>query len=151
MNPDDSPWAETTGSSGFAEQAAPRSADRRSAADEDLRESLAGLSQLATNRLPLEDLLTRVAIYAVKAIPGADGAGLTLLEEDRSDTVVSTAPFVREIDDIQYGMGQGPCITAARDGRTQSVLLAPRERTRGGRDSAARSPGSACTAWCRCH
>jgi GAF domain-containing protein len=90
---------------------------QRAAEDDDLREGLAGLSQL-TFRLGLEDLLTRVATYAVKAIPGADGAGLTLLEDDRADTVVATAAFVREIDDIQYGMGQGPCITAARDGQT---------------------------------
>ena len=93
-------------------------AERRSAEEEDLRESLAGLSQLASNRLPLEDLLTRVATYAVQAIPGADGAGLTLLEQDRADTIVATAPFVTEIDDIQYGMNQGPCISAARNGQT---------------------------------
>jgi len=47
-----------------------------------------------------------VAAYAVRAIPGADGAGLTLLEDDRADTIVAAAPFVREIDDIQYGIGQ---------------------------------------------
>jgi GAF domain-containing protein len=88
------------------------------AEDEDLRDSLAGLSGLATNRLPLEAMLTQVATYAVKAIPGADGAGLTLLEHDRADTIVATAPFVSEIDDIQYEMDQGPCITAARDGQT---------------------------------
>jgi GAF domain-containing protein len=93
-------------------------AERRSAEDEDLRESLAGLSQLASNRLQLEDLLTQVATYAVQAIPGADGAGLTLLEQDRADTIVATAPFVTEVDDIQYGMNQGPCISAARDGQT---------------------------------
>ena len=67
---------------------------------------------------PLETMLTQVATYAVQAIPGADGAGLTLLEQDRADTIVSTAPFVTEIDDIQYEMGQGPCISAAREGRT---------------------------------
>jgi len=93
-------------------------AERRSAEDEDLRESLAGLSRLASNRLPLEDLLTQVATYAVQAIPGADGAGLTLLEQDRADTIVATAPFVTEVDNIQYGMNQGPCISAARDGQT---------------------------------
>ncbi len=54
----------------------------------------------------------------MQAIPGADGAGLTLLEEGRSNTIVATAPFVREIDDVQYGMGQGPCISAASEGRT---------------------------------
>ena len=91
---------------------------RRSAEDDDLSESLLGLSQLMSDQLPLEDLLTRVATYAVQAIPGADGAGLTLLEQDRADTIVATAPFVTEVDDIQYGMRQGPCISAARDGQT---------------------------------
>lgn len=46
------------------------------------------MAGLSTARLSLEDLLTRVATFAVQAIPGADGAGLTLLEADRADTVV---------------------------------------------------------------
>jgi GAF domain-containing protein len=95
-----------------------QAAERRAVEDEGLRESLAGLSRLASDRLPLEDLLTQVATYAVRAIPGADGAGLTLLEQERADTLVATAPFVTEVDDIQYGLDQGPCISAAREGRT---------------------------------
>jgi GAF domain-containing protein len=86
--------------------------------DDGLQDSLLRLSRLSTNAMGLEQLLTRVAVYAVRAIPGADGAGLTLLEEDRQDTIVATADFVREVDDIQYGIGQGPCITAAREGQT---------------------------------
>jgi len=31
---------------------------------------------------------------------------------------VATAPFVSEVDDIQYAMDQGPCISAAREGQT---------------------------------
>jgi GAF domain-containing protein len=100
------------------DQTVEQAAERRSAADDDLRESLEGLSRLAASQLPLEGLLTQVATYAVRAIPGADGAGLTLLEQDRADTIVATAPFVTEIDDIQYGLGQGPCISAAHEGRT---------------------------------
>ena len=95
-----------------------RSEDQRSAEDHDLGESLTALSRLGSNRMGLEDLLTRVATYAVRAIPGADGAGLTLLEEDRADTIVATAPFVTVIDDIQYGMLQGPCVSAAAEART---------------------------------
>jgi GAF domain-containing protein len=83
-----------------------------------LRQSLTELSHLATGLLPLEESLMSVARLAVQAIPGADGAGLTLMEEGRSDTIVATANFVSEIDGIQYGLGQGPCITAAADGRT---------------------------------
>lgn len=85
---------------------------------DDLQVSLSRLGQLATGLLPLEDSLTRVADFAVRAIPGAEGAGLTLLEANRSDTIVATAEFVAEIDDIQYGLGQGPCISAAADRRT---------------------------------
>jgi GAF domain-containing protein len=54
----------------------------------------------------------------VRAIPGADGAGLTLFEADRSDTIVTSDAFVREIDDIQYGINEGPCVTAAATGQT---------------------------------
>ena len=44
--------------------------------DDDLVVSLAALSQSwSAARLSLEDLLTEVAVLAVQAIPGADGAG----------------------------------------------------------------------------
>jgi GAF domain-containing protein len=88
---------------------------RAESEDDDLAVSLSALSGLSAARLSLEDLLTQVATFAVRAIPGADGAGLTLIEEGRTDTIVKSAPFVREIDDIQYGLGQGPCISAAAE------------------------------------
>lgn len=47
--------------------------------DGDLADSVFALSTLSAARLSLEDLLTRVATFAVHAIPGADGAGLTLM------------------------------------------------------------------------
>lgn len=86
--------------------------------DDDLRTSLAALSQLATGQMQLSDVLTRVAQFAVQAIPGADGAGLTMIEAGRSDTIVASAPFVGQVDAIQYSLGQGPCITAAAQART---------------------------------
>ncbi|HET9649377.1 MAG TPA: GAF and ANTAR domain-containing protein [Microlunatus sp.] len=115
--------------------AAARTPEELDAEEDDLRDGLAGLSRLSGG-LDLEDLLVRVANYAVRAIPGADGAGLTLLEQGRADTIVATAEFVREIDAIQYGIGQGPCITAARDAQTVmsgSLGADPRWRSFGGR------------------
>src|ERR1700722_4469271 len=97
-----------------------RSTSPITADDGELRSSLADLSRLVmTNGQDgLEDLLRHVAAFAVSAIPGADGAGLTLLERDRPDTIVASAEFVHEVDAIQYGLGQGPCITAAATGCT---------------------------------
>lgn len=73
--------------------------------------------------LGLEDLLCRVATFAARAIPGADGAGVTLLRLDRPDIQIrafaASADFVRAIDEIQYDVvDEGPCITAARERRT---------------------------------
>jgi GAF domain-containing protein len=87
--------------------------------DEDLlNASLAGLAGLLSSSRALEDTLVRVAEFAVQAIPGADGAGLTLLEADRPQTVVATADFVRGVDDVQYSLKEGPCVSAVAEGRT---------------------------------
>lgn len=86
--------------------------------DDGLEESLLELSRLGTSKFGLEELLTRIAGFAVQAIPGAEGAGLTLLEDDHPAMIVTTADFVQQVDDIQYKIGQGPCITAADEGQT---------------------------------
>jgi GAF domain-containing protein len=81
-----------------------------------LRQGLASLAQLAMGQRGLPDMLTHIAEFAVQAIPGADGVGLTLFQNDRQDTIVATAPFVQDVDTAQYEIGEGPCITAAKQG-----------------------------------
>ena len=115
---------------------------------DDLRASLTALSRLSTGGLGLEDLLVQVATFAVQAIPRADGAGLTMIEPERSDIVVASAPFVTDIDAIQYGLGEGPCLSAVCDaprcGRGRWVAI------RAGRGSVRGPVGWGCTACCRC-
>jgi GAF domain-containing protein len=89
----------------------------------DLRSSLDSLAGLVNGSFGLDELLARVATYAAKAIPGADGAGVTLLRLDRTDNIVealaASDQFVRDIDEIQYSVvNEGPCITAALERRT---------------------------------
>jgi len=84
-----------------------------------LEHSLAGLSHLLLLQQPLEETLTEVAAFATGAIPGADGAGLTLLENNRADTIVASADFVRAIDEVQYRIGEGPCLLAVATRATQ--------------------------------
>lgn len=104
---------------------------------DDLRNSLSSLSQLAMTSLTLPQTLTHIAEFAVNAIPGADGAGLTLLDGDRRNTVVASDDFVVAVDSIQYSLGEGPCITAAE--RAQTVRSGS---LGGGRSVAAfRAPG----------
>jgi GAF domain-containing protein len=89
----------------------------------DLQAGIGALAGLVSDSLGLPELLAEVAAFAVRAIPGADGAGVTLLRVDRVENMVealaASAPFVAEIDDIQYvTLKEGPCITAALERRT---------------------------------
>lgn len=93
--------------------------DRAVVDNEALTSSISALAKLSGEQLDLTEMLTEVAALAVQAIPGADGAGLTLLELERADLIVKSEPFVREIDDIQYSIGEGPCISAAATGQTK--------------------------------
>ena len=83
-----------------------------------LAAGLAGLARLVSGSGTLELMLTQVANLAVQAVPGADGAGVTMLESGQPDTIVASAPFVREVDRVQYRLGEGPCISAASTGVT---------------------------------
>ncbi len=111
----------------------PLSPEQATADAFDLKASLGDLARLVTESLGLGELLQRVATFAAHAIPGADGAGVTLLRMDRPDNRVealaASDPFVSVIDEIQYAtLNEGPCITAALEGRTvRSGSLAEEE------------------------
>src|SRR5258705_5795515 len=100
-----------------------RTSEQVSADDADLQAAIGNLAGLVAGSLGLPGLLAEVASFAVRAIPGADGAGVTLLRLDRSDNIVaalaSSAPFFAEIDEIQYlTLPDGPFITAAPERTT---------------------------------
>ena len=101
----------------------PLTADQATSDAADLQTSLGELAALVAGSQRLEDLLAQVAASATRAIPGADGAGVTLLRVDRTENRVealaASHPFVSEIDQIQYvTLNEGPCITAALEQRT---------------------------------
>lgn len=101
----------------------PLTAEQASADVADLQASLSDLAGLVTGAQGLQELLAEVAAFAAHAIPGAEGAGVTLLRADRTDNrieaLAASAPFVSEIDEIQYRiLNEGPCITAALERRT---------------------------------
>ena len=99
------------------------SPEQSSADAADLQSAIGELAGLVAGSLGLSELFTEVAVFAVHAIPGADGAGVTLLRLDRVDNMVealaASSPFVDEIDHVQYvTVQEGPCITAALQRRT---------------------------------
>jgi hypothetical protein len=99
-----------------------RTSEQAIADEADLQAGIGKLAGLVAGGLGLPELLGEVASFAVRAIPGADGAGVTLLRADRADNMVAaiaaSASFVAEIDEIQYvTLHDGPCVTAALERR----------------------------------
>jgi hypothetical protein len=74
--------------------------------------SINSFGALLMRQQPLTAILQHVTASAAAAILGADGAGLTLLDDGRADTIVASEPFVVAIDQVQYRLGQGPCLSA---------------------------------------
>ncbi len=107
----------------FPGELAPLSAMQATADKADLQAGITDLTSLVAGSLGLDVLLERVAAAAAHAIPGADGAGVTLLRIDSGQNTVealaASHPFVSVIDEIQYvTVQEGPCITAALERRT---------------------------------
>jgi GAF domain-containing protein len=86
----------------------------------DLADGLQGLAALVAGGLSLDDLLAAVAGFAAQAIPGVDGVGVTSTGPKGTTMGIAawavTAPFVRQIDVLQYEtLQEGPCITCMQD------------------------------------
>src|SRR5258708_37774044 len=102
-----------------------RTSEQVSADDADLQAGIENLAGLVAGSLGLPGLLAEVASFAVRAIPGADGAGVTLLRLDRSGEILAAVgaggPFVARRHGIQDGTLQGGrCITAGAERRLRA-------------------------------
>jgi GAF domain-containing protein len=78
----------------------------------------ADLSAIVLASQPLRAVLRRIAELAVKTIPGADDASVTLVERGRPKTVAFCGQLAFALDERQYGAGFGPCLDAAVSAET---------------------------------
>ena len=64
----------------------------------------------------VEDVLEQVVTATAKVTAGADVVSVTLRSPDGSFfTPVFTHSIARDVDELQYSFGEGPCMTAAED------------------------------------
>lgn len=68
----------------------------------------------------LADFLRQVALLAARVVPGGS-CGITLRRDGEVATVASSDAFALQVDEIQYGTGQGPCLQSMADNTEISV------------------------------
>ncbi|HEX8345427.1 MAG TPA: GAF and ANTAR domain-containing protein [Actinoplanes sp.] len=97
-----------------------------SAADDvgldDLATQLSDLARTLQNEDSVDKTLQAIADAAVDTVPGAQYAALSVVEHRRKiHTRAGTAELAFQVDKIQYGTGQGPCLDAVYEQQTVSV------------------------------
>lgn len=77
-----------------------------------------------------DTVLTELSDSAVKSVPGADYAAITVVDRDAGvRTAAATHPYARQVDEIQLRHHDGPCLAAAWEHHTVYVAdLATDER-----------------------
>jgi GAF domain-containing protein len=88
----------------------------------DLARALAEAAQVINAPGTLEDTLDAIARTARDAVPGFDHVGISVVQGDGTvTTMAATSRLVRELDTLQYKLGEGPCVATLRD---QSMIIA---------------------------
>ena len=75
----------------------------------------ADLSRILLAEDDLDSILLKVAEVAERTIPGSDSVSITLLRDGQPETAASTSSLAVDVDELQYGADEGPCLDAARE------------------------------------
>ncbi|THJ68652.1 GAF and ANTAR domain-containing protein [Arthrobacter echini] len=85
---------------------------------------VAALQDMVLDSSDVEEFLTGLAEVSARVFPRTYGdvfCGVTLLRPRSMITVASSGARARQVDEIQYGFDDGPCLRAAREGYTVHV------------------------------
>lgn len=82
----------------------------------DIGDALVKVAHELSDRHSLESTLDTIVETAARSLPGIDHVGITIAGRDgHMETKAGTDPFVRELDQLRYDLGEGPCVDAIRN------------------------------------
>src|SRR3954447_21684178 len=91
----------------------PIPAQQRLPLSDELAGVFARMSGLLLSEETVETSLGLLSELAREPVPGATGAGVSVIDEQGRRSSGSTDARVREADDLQYELNEGPCLAAA--------------------------------------
>lgn len=78
-----------------------------------LARAFEGIEGELASAASVEALLTALTASALRHVPSADHAGVTVVRAGPFRSVATTDPLVEQVDQVQYSEGSGPCVDAA--------------------------------------
>jgi GAF domain-containing protein len=70
----------------------------------------------------LESVLHRVTELAARVLPGEPVTSLTIVQNGNPSTVAASGALAADLDEAQYRLGSGPCLSAATNGSVAELL-----------------------------
>jgi transcriptional regulator with GAF, ATPase, and Fis domain len=83
----------------------------------DLAAVLIEVTTLVAHGVDLVETLERIAEYSIHVIKPADAVVLTVFDGDHPEATVARPAALTATDDLQYGIGEGPAVTALAERR----------------------------------
>src|SRR3954464_9201216 len=91
----------------------PTTANQHLPLTDELAGVFARMSGLLLSEETVETSLSLLSALARETVPGATGAGVSVIDERGRRSWGSTDDRVREADSLQYELNEGPCLAAA--------------------------------------
>lgn len=79
------------------------------------------LGRLSFAEHSLESVLQTVTAAATRVLPGEPLTSVTILDGHAAKTVAASGELALRLDEVQYQLGSGPCLSAASTGRTSEL------------------------------
>lgn len=86
--------------------------------DEALTRRLADAARSMQAETGSQDTLDNAVTAAVQVIKGCDLAGASVAHQGGIDTSAGSGPDIKQLDSLQYEMGEGPCLDALKEHET---------------------------------
>jgi len=87
----------------------------------DVAASIVEMQALLLSTETIEDFLAELAGLAIRAVGEGLSCGITLQPNGRPLTVASTDALAARVDEVQYGLDEGPRLPALRTGTLVSI------------------------------
>jgi GAF domain-containing protein len=92
----------------------------------DFARAIAEAARTMSQQQTLEDTLQTIAEVARDSVPGFDHVGISTIDKrGEIRTRAAAGSLVAALDDLQYGLGEGPCVETLRQA---AIVVAPRLR-----------------------
>ena len=88
---------------------------------DDVTASIAGLQQTLLSTDTVEEFLRELVAQAARLVAGGLSCGMTLGAKSRPFTVACSHELAADVDEIQYELGEGPCLESMRAGVTVRI------------------------------